>query len=152
MAEHAQKPPIGSAMYKNFQKQNQRQIRNGRRMKFAEANDEEHTEAAWDKQLKIGTHITPQIPVENAWQRRAVTKENSDLWSLFVSNRPHLLQEAVRDSVHTGTFHNIELYAYSKRNKHSGSAHNPTVFHARISFLKAASTVLRGMHSYAFNH
>ncbi|KAI0085158.1 hypothetical protein BDY19DRAFT_997044 [Irpex rosettiformis] len=66
-------------------------------------------------------------------------------WDTFVSLRSQLLQEAIRDSVRTGTFHDVEIYAYSKRNKSTGSVHTPTIVYARKSFLEAASPILKGL-------
>ncbi|KAI0766537.1 hypothetical protein BC629DRAFT_892296 [Irpex lacteus] len=67
------------------------------------------------------------------------------VWDNFVSRRTQLLQEAIRDSVGTGTFHDVELYAYSRRSKLVRSAHFPAVVHARTSFLEAPSSVLKGI-------
>ncbi|KAI0085160.1 hypothetical protein BDY19DRAFT_997046 [Irpex rosettiformis] len=67
------------------------------------------------------------------------------MWDLFISSRPHLLQEAIRDSVRTGTFNNVEIYTHRKRGKVPGFACVPAVVHGRASFLEAASPVLKDL-------
>ena len=75
------------------------------------------------------------------------------MWETFLSRRQELLQEAVKDSVRTGVFHDVDIYAYHKRGQASRSACVPTTFHARTSFLEAASPILRGMcSSFEFQH
>ncbi|KAI0085157.1 hypothetical protein BDY19DRAFT_997043 [Irpex rosettiformis] len=65
------------------------------------------------------------------------------MWDDFVSRREQLLQAAIYDSVRSGTFHNVEIYAYNNRERAFGLAHVPTVIYARTSFLEASSPVLK---------
>ena len=67
------------------------------------------------------------------------------MWETFVLRRHKLLQEAITDSVRTGTFHNVEIYAYSTRERISRSVRILTVIHARTAFLEASSPILQSI-------
>lgn len=66
--------------------------------------------------------------------------------------RPRLLQAAMADSVRTGTFHDVEIHVYSKREIASDYTHAPAIIHARASFLEEASSALRGEIISSFYH
>ncbi|KAI0085159.1 hypothetical protein BDY19DRAFT_458721 [Irpex rosettiformis] len=98
----------------------------------------------------------PQLPAEKAPCKSQSPKSASppqsspplsqpSTWDLFVSRRSQLLQEAIQDSVRTGTFHNVEIYTYRKRGKKSRCAHVPAVIYGRASLLEAASPVLKDL-------
>ncbi|KAI0766538.1 hypothetical protein BC629DRAFT_892344 [Irpex lacteus] len=69
----------------------------------------------------------------------------ASMWTQFVMRRPRLLQAAVADSVRTGTFHDVEIHVYSKRESASEYTHAPSIIHARASFLEEASSALRDL-------
>ncbi|KAI0768393.1 hypothetical protein BC629DRAFT_868395 [Irpex lacteus] len=65
-------------------------------------------------------------------------------WAQFVQQRSALLDQALTESVITGKFADVELYAYTKRS-HVGTVHTPVAVNARAGLLESASPILKAI-------
>ncbi|KAI0690116.1 hypothetical protein BC835DRAFT_1418030 [Cytidiella melzeri] len=98
---------------------------------------------------ELGNHPEPELESAVPGVQEPAADEETDpsasTWAAFAARRPQLLQEVITHSVVTGSFNDIEIYAYTKRCDASGAVHTPVVVHATTSFLEASSPVLRDL-------